>query len=331
MTDIVVSVVCMAYNHEKYIRRCLDGFVNQKTDFAFEVIVHDDCSTDTTQSIIREYEARYPQIIKPIYQQENQYSQSVNVNAKFIVPQVRGRYVAICEGDDYWCDPHKLQRQVDAMEANPGCSMSVHKVREVREDEAPTGVEFPRDPVRPGVLTAREFLEIGQRYSFHTSSYFFRAEYFKEYSLDPPAFIWKCDVGDEVYMLFFAQQGDVYYFEETMSCYRRGVNDSWSAKRKKNRTLEALTRHPRMMVDTLLSFDEYSGGRFHDLCVRRIGRQMAILTILEGTAARMFEKENREYMAGLSASRKLFLAFGAVMPKLASRVYLSRLEKLSGE
>ena len=122
--EILVSVVCNAYNHEKYIKDALEGFVMQKTNFAFEILVHDDASTDKTAEIIREYEAKYPEIIKPIYQTENQYSKGGVY--KFQESRVRGKYVAFCEGDDYWTDPLKLQKQFDAMEQHPELDICAH-------------------------------------------------------------------------------------------------------------------------------------------------------------------------------------------------------------
>lgn len=118
MQESLVSICCLAYNHEPYIRQCLDGFIIQKTDFPFEVLVHDDASTDKTAEIIREYEALYPEIIKPIYQTENQYSKRIGITNTFQFPRARGKYIAICEGDDYWTDPLKLQKQVDFLEGN---------------------------------------------------------------------------------------------------------------------------------------------------------------------------------------------------------------------
>ncbi len=116
MSKPLVSVCCATYNHDKYIRECLDGFVNQKTDFDFEVLIHDDASTDTTAAIIREYEREFPNIIKPIYQTENQYSKGIAVTRVFNYSRSQGKYIAMCEGDDYWTDPLKLQKQVDFME-----------------------------------------------------------------------------------------------------------------------------------------------------------------------------------------------------------------------
>ncbi|MDC1505813.1 glycosyltransferase [Winogradskyella sp.] len=118
MSNILVSVCCLSYNHEPYIRQCLEGFMIQKTNFAFEVLIHDDASIDKTADIIQEYEEKYPNIIKPIYQTENQYSQGVKVTFKHNFSRAQGKYIALCEGDDYWTDPLKLQKQVDFLEAN---------------------------------------------------------------------------------------------------------------------------------------------------------------------------------------------------------------------
>ena len=98
---IGVSIICTAFNHEKYIRQCLDSFVMQKTDFVFEVLVNDDCSTDHTADIIREYEEKYPRLIHAVYQKKNLYSQHISIIGKVLLPCAKGKYIALCEGDDY--------------------------------------------------------------------------------------------------------------------------------------------------------------------------------------------------------------------------------------
>jgi glycosyltransferase involved in cell wall biosynthesis len=116
--QIFLSICCLTYNHELYIRDCLEGFIKQKTNFLFEILIHDDASTDRTPEIIRDYERIYPELIKPIYQKENQYSKGKGISIKFQFPRAKGKYIAICEGDDYWTDPYKLQKQVDFLEKN---------------------------------------------------------------------------------------------------------------------------------------------------------------------------------------------------------------------
>jgi len=118
VTNIIVSVICHTYNHENFIREAIDGIVLQKTNFDIEVIIHDDASTDKTREIIEEYRLKYPKLIKPIYQTENKFSQKLNISANFTYPVAKGKYIALCEGDDYWTDENKLQKQVDFLEQN---------------------------------------------------------------------------------------------------------------------------------------------------------------------------------------------------------------------
>ena len=120
---LMVTIRCCTYNHENYIRQCLDGFVMQKTNFRFEAIVHDDASTDGTALIIREYAEKYPEIIKPIFENENLYSKRDGSLKRIMKEHTHGKYIAICEGDDYWIDPQKLQKQVDFLESNTSYSM----------------------------------------------------------------------------------------------------------------------------------------------------------------------------------------------------------------
>lgn len=114
----LVSVLCATFNHEDFIREALVGFLNQETRFSFEIIIHDDASTDKTAEIIKEFADRYPLKIKPIFQKENQYSKKINFWSDHIFPMAQGKYIALCEGDDYWVDTLKLQKQVDFLENN---------------------------------------------------------------------------------------------------------------------------------------------------------------------------------------------------------------------
>ncbi len=113
----LVSVCCVTYNHENLIKKCFDGFVMQQTNFCFEVIVHEDASTDKTAAIVKEYETQYPGLFHCVYQTVNQFAIQ-NTLTNILFPMARGKYIALCEGDDYWNDPYKLQKQVDFLEAN---------------------------------------------------------------------------------------------------------------------------------------------------------------------------------------------------------------------
>ena len=130
---LMVSIWCTTYNHEPYIRQCLEGFVMQKTNFRFEAIVHDDASTDGTAAIIHEYAEKYPDIIKPIYKKENQYSKHDDSLGKIMDEACTGKYIALCEGDDYWTDPLHLNKQVTFLEKNPECVYSCCRYLEYNE------------------------------------------------------------------------------------------------------------------------------------------------------------------------------------------------------
>jgi len=121
----IVSICCITFNHENYIKETIDGFLKQDTNFRFEIIIHDDCSTDQTATIINEYKKQYPNIIRPIFQKENQYSQGKRI-LPIISEKAKGRYIALCEGDDYWKDPLKLQKQVNFLENNSGYICCFH-------------------------------------------------------------------------------------------------------------------------------------------------------------------------------------------------------------
>ncbi|MEA5127276.1 MAG: glycosyltransferase [Proteiniphilum sp.] len=119
-----VSINCITYNHEKYIKETIEGFLRQKTTFPIEILIHDDASTDKTAEIIREYGSKYPSLIKPIYQTENQYSKRDGTIGRIQRNRAKGKYYTVCEGDDYWADPLKLQKQIEYMESHPECGIT---------------------------------------------------------------------------------------------------------------------------------------------------------------------------------------------------------------
>ena len=128
----LVSICCTTFNHERFIRDCFDGFLKQQTNFKFEILVYDDCSTDNTKKIIEEYTAQFPELFFPIYQTENQYSKGVRgIMPRFNFKRARGKYIATCEGDDYWTDPLKLQKQIYFLENNEDFVLTGHDAKKI--------------------------------------------------------------------------------------------------------------------------------------------------------------------------------------------------------
>lgn len=222
-SDIKVSVCCTVYNHEKYLRKCLDGFVMQKTNFAFEVLINDDKSTDSSADIIREYYEKYPDIIVPVFQTENQYSKGVQIIYDILVPMARGKYIAICEGDDYWCDENKLQVQYDYMEEDKECVMCLHNTVFHYLDGS------HKDRLFNNWTTVHELNaeELFGGWAVHTSSYFLRKEY-----THIPNYGRKCWAGDMVLRTWLFTIGKIVALPQVMSVYNSGVENSATSKNK---------------------------------------------------------------------------------------------------
>ena len=231
MDDIRVSVLCTAYNHEKYIRDALESFVTQKTDFAFEVLVNDDCSSDATAAVIREYAEKYPDIIRPFYQEKNLYSQGgmPHLFSTVFYPNARGDYFALCEGDDYWCDTGKLQQQVDFLDAHGEYTACVHNTMLHYCDNAQP--DAPLIPEGGGDRDVDFFTVIkGVSQAYHTSSILAR----REFIVDPPDFHYTAAAHgftDYAIGLWLTLNGRVRFIDRVLSVYRINSNPAaWSAK-----------------------------------------------------------------------------------------------------
>lgn len=211
---IMVTIQCLAYNQKAYIRQCLDGFVMQRTNFRFQAVVHDDASTDGTADIIREYAEKYPDIIKPILETENQYSKHDGSLKRILFANTHGRYIALCEGDDYWTDPQKLQRQVDLMQAHPDCALCYHACVNTFEDGA-EGLRFG-EQVKP-TYTDVELMD----YPFHTATVLYKRELVMGNDLYDKATAIGCSAGDEVLYLTASRFGTIRGINRQMSVYRR--------------------------------------------------------------------------------------------------------------
>ena len=234
----LVSICSITYNHAPFIRQCLEGFLMQQTNFPIEIIINDDCSIDGTTEIIREYAEKYPDKIFPIFHEENLYSQGIRgMFQRFVFPKARGKYIAICEGDDYWTDPLKLQKQVDFLESHPDYSMCFHKakimVQDGRKYDDPfSRLEereyFPEEILIPWIIpTASIMMRTSVRVPFHKD---FRT-------------------GDVVVHAACVEKGRVYCMKEEMSIYRLH-GTGWSAiQHNPTDTLSSFVPHYLAMME----------------------------------------------------------------------------------
>lgn len=216
---ILVVISCMVYNHEPYIRDCLEGFVMQKTNFRFIAVVHDDCSTDKTADIIREYEAKYPDIVKPIYETENQWSKHDGSLDRILgkaLDATGAKYLATCEGDDFWIDPYKLQKQVDYMESHPECTCYAHNSLLLKTATQQIAL-FNKELLHTKDYELSEFLN--KTWFTPTQSLMFRRDAYTALE-DLPRFMH----GDYTILLnVLLKEGNYLHYEnEIMSVYRDG-------------------------------------------------------------------------------------------------------------
>lgn len=258
----MVSICCLVYNHEKYLRECLEGFVKQKTNFKFEVLIHDDASTDNSTDIIREYEERYPDIIKPIYQKENQYSKGVKISFTYQYPRAKGKYIALCEGDDYWCNENKLQTQVDYLESHKNCSMCFHAAKVI---DYSNGEEHIQSAYNKNCIAPTSDIIIGGGLFIPTASILCK----KKYMLELPDYYYKADIGDYPLQLHLASKGKVYFFSMPMSVYRYRTEGSWTAQNE-NQSIERKKEHLRLESEWLEDFNRETSYQYANAVAKRI-------------------------------------------------------------
>ena len=252
-----VTVFCLAYNHEQFIGQTLQGFLEQKTDFPFHVIIHDDCSTDNTRQIIRQYVAQRPELFTTIFQEENQYSKpGVSILRTFIYPRIETEYTCICEGDDYWTDPMKLQLQYDYLQAHPECSMCVHNTERVDVDGS--SLHHPiSSETQDRDYTPEDIINSCGNGLFHTSAHMYRTHLrntMPDYYNIP-------GVGDFPQSIYFATQGTIHYMARTMSAYRMNVPGSWTSRVEKNR--DQFLAHLQDVIGMMQRIDQYTDGKYH--------------------------------------------------------------------
>lgn len=215
MKKPLVSIICITFNQEQFIRQTLESFLMQETTFAFEVLVHDDASTDGTTAILREFQSKYPDIIKPVYETENQYNKNGFDFFHSLFREAKGKYIALCEGDDFWTDPTKLQRQVDFLEKHQDYAIVFHPVRVFFEKGEEEDRVFPD---RKSRFTTQQLL----RENFiQTNSVMYRSQGDYE-DLVPNV------MPDDWYLhLYHARFGKIGFIDRVMSAYRRHDGGVW--------------------------------------------------------------------------------------------------------
>ena len=256
--DVMVSILCTTYNHQEFIRDALDGFVKQKTDFKYEIIIHDDASTDNTANILRSYKKKYPNDIRLILQTENQFQKGCKICLEYMFPLVHGKYIAFCEGDDYWIDEYKLQKQIDFLETHPEYSMCMHNAYRLNYE---TGERKPLDTFpETGTYDQEKQILAGLGTDFPAfASYVLRTELFKKM----PEFFSEPGVFDYPIRQYYANCGEIYYFSEIMSVYRVSTPNSYMKQTAEKQ--EFYNQYTLEMIRFFEELNNYTEKKFKDI------------------------------------------------------------------
>lgn len=287
MEEVKVSIWCITYNHEPYIKDAIESFLAQKTNFTYEIVIHDDASTDGTAEIVKDYEKRYPNLIHGIYQTENQFRKeqpSLEWLWKIQEESCTGKYIAVCEGDDYWIDRKKLQLQVDYLETHSDCMMAVHDTIDM--DYRQHKVSTRRLYAKEGIISADDI--IIKRIIIPTASMVYRKELCKMDKI----FL---NVGYDDYpcLLYCLTKGEIYYFNRIMSLYRQNHEGSWSMSVG---DINLYLFQNIWEIVFLIKYNRYSEWKFENYVVSKIQTHVdAILSIFKRMTKEGFLKLSERY------------------------------------
>ncbi len=311
--ECMVSIWCTCYNHAPYVAQALDSFLMQETDFPFEIIISDDASPDGSADIIRSYAEKYPDIIRPILLEENLFSTGANMFQALFFERSRGSFVALCEGDDYWTDPKKLQMQVDYMLAHPECSACVHNTMLVycgTDQESRLLLKNEGDMDIP----LRTMLA-GNSRSYHTSSLLCRSELI----CSPPDFYFVANsygFDDHAIALWMYLNGRVHYLHRCMSVYRiNSTASAWSSE--VDWQYDKLCRFISGEIAMLKSFEEHVQGEEKELTRAEILEREFELMYIQGRDREQRKAPYREILRRKPLKYRAFNFLKSYVPGLS--------------
>ncbi|MEQ2563855.1 glycosyltransferase family 2 protein [Ventrimonas sp. CLA-AP-H27] len=296
MKNIKVSIICITYNQAEYIKDAINSFLMQKTKFDYEIIVHDDASTDQTIQIIKQYESKYPEKIRAIYEEENQYSKGVNIS-DVLFKIAKGKYLAFCEGDDFWTDQYKLQKQYDYMEQHDDCMAYVHNGWKIEKDKRVVynsralSVEAKKYGIEDAIC--------GLGIQTYTNSFFMRAKVFE----NRPNFLQYAPTRDYVMLVECAMHGYIYYSPEKMSAQRVTANSSLSQIWGQNPALRKEYIDKQMIL--LDKINEDTAYKYARVIEKEKTNQMFSNILARKDKSELKQEPYRTLLRNMSVKRKL--------------------------
>lgn len=298
-SEIKVSICCITYNHEKYIAEALDSFLAQETNFAFEILIGEDKGTDSTLSIINGYQDKFPEIIKVITSDTNL---GANGNIRNVIAKAKGDYIAFCEGDDYWLNRDKIQKQYDLLIKHPESKFCFHPAYALRPDNSRVKRFYKGDNVQR--FSVADVLSTNGQFS-PTSSYMFK----KDVVTTLPGWFEEAPVGDLFIELYAMKDVDGIYLPSTMSVYRLFSDNSWSSELKKDFTRNIETQEKIIKYTEICIPDFLKHRNVFQLRISRIYCDIATKYLLrkDYTTFQRFLEKSYACHPSSSSKQKLYL------------------------
>ncbi len=307
--NLPITVVIMTYNQKDYIAKAIDSVLSQEINVNFDILVHDDCSDDGTYEIIIEKQKEHPNKIKIIRQDSRRFLiDGFNMMIyKYVVPHIESKYVAYCDGDDYWCDSLKLSKQYNFMEEHPNYSMCFHSAYQLKRDGDMSSKWFIKDE---GDIDMSNLINDKPGIEIATSSIFLKSEVFKDFS------DWRKSypVEDVPMYITAALYGKIHRLKEIMCVYHQFSSGSWSSQNVKN--IQRRIDHFEKTKAAISFFDTQTNNQYHDLVVKQIESCEFRIALIKKEFKILFSKKYRRFIKRLSKKERLALYLERFTPKI---------------
>ena len=317
MADAKITVIVMTYNHKDYIKKALDSILSQKINVEYNILIHDDCSNDGTYQILLDYQNKYPQKICIVRQKTRKFlSDGFNMMIfNYVVPHIKSKYVAYCDGDDYWCDDLKLQKQYDFMEEHNDYSMCFHCAYQLRPNNDMSSKWFIADE---GDIGLESLLNEKPGIPVATSSLFVKSNVFINFSDWRKAYC----VEDLPLYMTAALEGKIHRLADVMCVYRQFATGSWSSQNQDN--LNRLISHQENLIRNASNFDKQTNYKHHNLVINHIEGCEFRIAVLKRDFNTIFSKKYKRFMKQLSKKERLSLKLQFRLPCLYNVLHKKR-------
>jgi len=299
----LVSISLVTYNQEAYIRDAIESCLMQQVNFKYELIIHDDASSDNTPQIINKYAKNYPEIIIPILQSENRFSKGLEVNASFTIPQARGKYIAFLEGDDYWTDPLKLKTQIELLESKPDIAMCFTATKHIfpNSSKKPT---YKRYRKHDAICSIKDIILLGGRL-VDMGSAVVRRSIFDHV----PEWYYYAQIWDLTVPLLSLLNGKIHYINKVTSVYRYNVSGSWTQNNVKN--LERRRNNTKKSINATDGFDKTTNYKYHKHIQRKHNPMVVEVLLLSNNRDDDFDNLYSRLTSTAKLEYKIFRFLGS--------------------